>query len=139
MSSSRTCANTSSSAASLRCPATWTRSAASCAPAPTSRRFPSRTTSRKPSATLYGVARTIAVPAGAVDTSGSEAEDAWNTLWFSLADLTHKVFYFQSTSSPNSYWVEFRKLNLAPGSPIRAIDAYDPKLSGEISAALTSK
>jgi choloylglycine hydrolase len=94
---------------------------------------------REAVADIYGVARTIAVPHGAVDTSGSEAEDSWTTLWFSIADLTHKVFYFQSTSSPNSYWVEFRKLKLAPGSPIRAVDAYAPALSGEISALLNSK
>jgi choloylglycine hydrolase len=86
---------------------------------------------------VYSVARNIAVPYGAHDTSGSETTDTWPTLWSTLADLTNKVYYFQSSQSPNLFWVDFSKLDLKEGSPARTIDAYNPTLAGEVSLALT--
>jgi choloylglycine hydrolase len=87
-------------------------------------------------ADLSGVARTVMTPPGAVPIPGSNPETSWHTLWMSVADLTNKVFYFQSASSPNAYRVEFAKLNLAHGSPVLCADAYDQTLSGEISSRL---
>lgn len=91
---------------------------------------------RGAAAGVYSVARNVAVPFGAEDTSSSVSTDTWPTLWFGIADLTHGVYYFQSTRSPNMYWVDFAKLALDEGSPARAIDAYDPSLDGDVSAQL---
>jgi len=85
---------------------------------------------------VYGVARNIAVPYGAHDTSGSETTDTWPTLWSTLADLTNRVYYFQSSLSPNLFWVDFGKLDLSEGTPARTIEAYDPTLAGEVSGKL---
>ena len=90
-------------------------------------------------ADLSGVARTVMTPPGAVPIKGSHEGDSWHTLWMAVADLTNKTFYFQSTSSPNTYRVEFEKLNLKPGSPILTADAYDQTLSGEISSQLKAE
>ena len=87
-------------------------------------------------AELCGVARTVMTPPGAVLIPGSNPGDSWHTRWMSVADLTNKTFYFQSTTSPNPYRVEFEKLNLTPGSPVLTADAYDQALSGEISSQL---
>jgi choloylglycine hydrolase len=87
-------------------------------------------------ADLCGVARTVMTPTGAVPIPGSNPGNSWHTLWMSVADLTNKTFYFQSTSSPDSFRVEFEKLHLEPGSPILGADAYDQTLCGEISSKL---
>jgi choloylglycine hydrolase len=50
--------------------------------------------------------------------------------------VTHGVYSFQSTKSPNLFWVELAKLPFATGSPVRSIDAYDPSLDGDVSAQL---
>lgn len=84
----------------------------------------------------YSVARNVAVPFGAEDTSGSETEDSWPTRWFTLADLTHRVYYFQATTSPNLYWVDLAKLPIDEGSPVLSVDAYDAALTGDIATAL---
>jgi len=85
----------------------------------------------------YGIARNVAVPPGAVDTSGQEnVNDTWSTLWTTIADTTNGAYYFQSTRSPNLYWVDFSKLNFQAGQPILSVDAYDPSLTGEISDRL---
>jgi penicillin V acylase-like amidase (Ntn superfamily) len=91
---------------------------------------------REAVAGVYSVARTVAVPFGAEDTSSSVTTDTWPTLWFGIADLTHGVYYFQSTKSPNLYWVDFAKLSLDEGTPARGVDAYDPSLDGDVSGRL---
>lgn len=98
--------------------------------------LPQPTDIRGAVAGVYSVARTVAVPFGAEDTSSSITMDTWPTLWFGIADLTHGVYYFQSTRSPNLFWVDFGRLRLDEGSPVRVIDAYDPNLDGDVSTQL---
>lgn len=85
---------------------------------------------------VLSVIRTAMVPFGAVDTSGNEVEDAWATRWVSVADLTNKIYYFNSTSAPNIIWVDIKKLNLAEGAPVLSIDPTDIKLVGDVSNQL---
>lgn len=84
----------------------------------------------------YSVARNVAVPFGAQDSSATGAEDTWSTLWFALADTTDLTYYFQSTRSPNLYWVDLDNVDLSEGAPVLKVDAYDYTLSGEISERL---
>jgi choloylglycine hydrolase len=81
---------------------------------------------------VLSVARTVAVPYGAEDTSSSVSTDTWPTLWFSIADLSNRVYYFQTTSSPNLYWVDLKEEDLSAGQPVRAVDAYDTALVGDV-------
>ncbi|MCO5734743.1 linear amide C-N hydrolase [Rhizobium sp. SSA_523] len=85
-------------------------------------------------ADAQSVARNVAVPRGAKDTSGSNAEDAWPTLWFTLADSTHGTYYFHSATSPSLYWVELTAIDFAPNSGERGIDAYALSLNGDITS-----
>jgi len=87
-------------------------------------------------AAAFSVLWNVAVPFGAHDTSGGNSADTWPTLWGSMADLTHKVYFFQSTRSPNLYWIDLKRINIAESAPILSIDAYDMELSGEISEKL---
>ncbi|BDV34958.1 linear amide C-N hydrolase [Methylocystis iwaonis] len=91
---------------------------------------------REAVAGAYSVIRNVAVPFGAHDTSGGDSSDTWPTLWASLADLSNKVYFFQSTKSANLFWVDLSKLNVADGAPVLDVDAYDVNLSGEISDKL---
>lgn len=91
---------------------------------------------REAVAGAYSIARNVAVPFGAEDSSATGAEDTWSTLWFTLADTTHLTYYFQSTRSPNLYWVELDNLDLSEGAPVLKVDAYDFSLNGEISGRL---
>lgn len=86
---------------------------------------------------LAGVVRTVAVPFGAVDTSGGEATDAWPTRWASLSDHTHKVFYLMPVNSPNVFWLDLAKFK-PDSQDILAVDPYAPGLSGDVSASLKS-
>jgi len=86
---------------------------------------------------MLSVIRTVMVPFGAEDTSGFEATvDAWPTRWITLTDLTHKTYYFSSTSAPNIVWVDLDKLQFTPGSPVLQLDPRDISLQGDVSAQL---
>ncbi len=84
----------------------------------------------------YSVVRNVAVPFGAHDTSGGDAADAWPTLWGSVADMTHHIYYFQSTRSPNVFWIDLSTVNTAEGATVLDVDAYDAGLSGDITNRL---
>jgi penicillin V acylase-like amidase (Ntn superfamily) len=86
---------------------------------------------------LAGVARNVAVPFGAHDTSGSDSVDTWPTRWGTIVDLTHKVFYVMPVNSPSVFWVDFAAFD-PKSSEILALDPYDVRLSGNVSAQLTS-
>lgn len=87
-------------------------------------------------ADAQALARNVAVPRGAKDTSGSSAEDAWPTLWFSVADSTNRTYFFQSASSPSAFWVDLRALHFTPDTPVLELDAYDTSLHGDITEKL---
>ena len=81
---------------------------------------------------LLSVIRTAMVPFGAEDTSGNKTVDAWPTRWVSIADLTHKIYYFNSTTTPNIIWLDLAKLNFAEGAPVLTIDPNDISLVGDV-------
>lgn len=86
---------------------------------------------------VLSVMRTVTVPFGAVDTSGNKTEDAWATRWVSVADVTNKIYYFNSTSAPNIIWLDLNKLNFAAGAKVLSVDPTDIRLKGEISKNLS--
>lgn len=85
---------------------------------------------------ILSVMRTAMVPFGAVDTSGNETEDAWPTRWVTVADVTNKIYYFNSTSAPNIVWVDLNKVNFQKGASILTIDPTDIHLEGDITPKL---
>jgi choloylglycine hydrolase len=86
---------------------------------------------------LAGIARNVAVPFGAVDTSGGESVDTWPTRWGTVVDLTHKAYYVMPANTPAVIWVDFSKLN-PQSSEILALDPYDIRLNGDVTALLKS-
>jgi choloylglycine hydrolase len=94
--------------------------------------LPSPKDVREAVAGVLSVIRTAMVPFGAIDTSGSETEDAWPTRWVSIADLTHKTFYFNSTITPNIIWLDLNKLDFQEGKAVLYIDPNNMNLVGDI-------
>lgn len=92
--------------------------------------LPEPTDNRTAVAGVLGVIRTAMVPFGAQDTADSGAQDTWPTLWVSAADLTNRVFYFNSTKSPNLFWIDL--MSLDPTGPSLVLDLDNPELSGGV-------
>ena len=85
---------------------------------------------------ILSVIRSAMVPFGAVDTSGNKTEDAWPTRWVTVADVTNKLYYFNSTSAPNIVWFDLSKINFGKDAPVLSIDPTDIHLEGDITKNL---
>lgn len=82
--------------------------------------LPKPATDRQAAADLFGLLRATSVPG--------------RTRWRAVADLTNRVFYFESAVAPGVVWVRLDRLKLACGSPVLKLDpAADPDLGGEAS------
>jgi len=77
---------------------------------------------------VLGLARNVAIPYGAPDSRFP----SYPTWWMSVADLTDRVLYFQSTRSPNVIWLALDALDFSPGSGVRALDPRDVTLVGDV-------
>ena len=54
--------------------------------------------------------------------------------WYrSIMDPGSRVYYVQTTITPNTFWVEMDKLDLKPGAAPRKLPIFDPELMGEAS------
>jgi penicillin V acylase-like amidase (Ntn superfamily) len=84
-------------------------------------------------ANVLSVIRTATVPFGAIDTSGNKTTDAWSTRWISIADLTHKVYYFNSMTTPNIVWIDLTALNFAKDAPVLSVDPNHINYVGNLS------
>jgi penicillin V acylase-like amidase (Ntn superfamily) len=74
---------------------------------------------RETIAYLMSVMRNISAPFGASDPLRPNISA---TRWRTVADLTNRVYYFESTISPNVIWVFLDKLKLTEGSPVLKLD-----------------
>ncbi len=86
-----------------------------------------------------GVIRTAQVPFGAVSTAEVKTEDAWPTRWISAADVTNKIYYFHSVTSPNVAWLDLNTLKFDKNSPITRLNIHNQAFMGDITEALEKK
>ncbi|MGL5783943.1 MAG: linear amide C-N hydrolase [Alphaproteobacteria bacterium] len=95
---------------------------------------PSQTYDNQAVASVLSVIRSVSVPLGI--TTPNEPNIA-STLWRTIADQKNLVYYFDSSTRPNTFWVDLRKLNFAEGAPVLKLDmAKGQVYSGEISSFL---
>jgi penicillin V acylase-like amidase (Ntn superfamily) len=85
-------------------------------------------------ASVLGVIRGVSVPLGI--TTPNEPNIA-STLWRTISDQKNRVYYFDSSTSPNVFWVDFQKLNFNKDTPVMKLDMAKGQIySGEVSSAL---
>jgi penicillin V acylase-like amidase (Ntn superfamily) len=93
--------------------------------------LPKPTNTREAIAGVLSVERNVAQPFGTPDPAHP---DISATRWRTVCDLTDKVYYFESTTSPNIIWVKLDKLEFSKGAPIRKLDLINkPDRIGDVS------
>ncbi len=93
--------------------------------------LPKPESKRETVAYLMSVMRNVSAPFGVADPLRPNIS---TTRWRAIADLTSKVYYFESTTSPNVIWVSLNKLHLQDGgSPLELNLANDLDLAGDVS------
>lgn len=81
-------------------------------------KLPQSTDERQAVAGVFSVMRNVSVPWGMAD---EQHPNIAPTYWRSVADSTNKIYYFEAALSPNVVWINLNKVNLGPGSGVRAV------------------
>jgi penicillin V acylase-like amidase (Ntn superfamily) len=69
-------------------------------------------------ASVFSVIRNVSVPFGI---STPDKPNISSTLWRTVADQKNKVYYFESTLTPNIFWVQLDKIDFSPSAPVRKL------------------
>ncbi|ULN46541.1 linear amide C-N hydrolase [Mycolicibacterium goodii] len=86
-------------------------------------------------ASVMAVMRNVSVPFGAPYGEFG----VYNTEYRTVCDLTHKLYFFELSTSPSTIWVEFDHLELPPAGQAVAIDPYDETLAGNVTDRFTPR
>ena len=79
---------------------------------------PGATYANQAVASVMSVMRTTSTPYG-LHTEGEPNNSS--TLWRTVADQKNLVYVFDSATSPNAFWVEFKDLDFKEGAPVKKL------------------
>jgi len=85
-------------------------------------------------ASVLSVIRAVSVPLGI--TTPNQPNIA-STLWRTVSDQKNLVYYFDSSTTPNAFWVDLHKLDFKQDAPVLKLAMAEGQIySGEVSASL---
>lgn len=94
---------------------------------------PDRSFTYQAVASVMGVMRSVSVPLGI--TTPNEPNIS-STIWRTVADQKNLVYYFDSATRPNTFWVSLTQLDLKPGASVKKLTIQNGEVfSGETAAA----
>jgi choloylglycine hydrolase len=93
---------------------------------------PDHTYANQAVASVLSVMRSVSVPLG-VTTPGQP--NIASTLWRTVADHKNKVYFFDSSTSPNTFWVPLTDLDFSPGAPVKKLKLAGGKIHSGNAAA----
>ncbi|EPX99227.1 hypothetical protein C404_04530 [Ralstonia sp. AU12-08] len=85
-------------------------------------------------ASVLSVIRNVSVPFG-ISTPGEP--NISSTRWRTVVDHKRMLYFFESALTPNTFWVDLKKVDFSNGSPVRKLDLGANQrntFSGEVSA-----
>lgn len=80
--------------------------------------LPGTSNYRQAVAGVFSVMRNVSVPLGI---SIPSQPNIASTRWRTVADQKNRVYYFESTLSPDIFWIDLKKLDFSPESKIRKL------------------
>ena len=80
---------------------------------------------------VLSLQRAVSVPLGI---STPNEPNISSTIWRTVADQKNLIYYFDSATRPNTFWIELAKIDLKTGAPVRKlIVSHGEVFSGEVS------
>lgn len=81
-------------------------------------------------ASVMSVMRSVSVPLGI---STRNEPNIASTIWRTAADHRNLVYFFDSATRPNTFWVSLAKVDLKPGAPVKKLTIANGEIfSGEV-------
>lgn len=94
---------------------------------------PDRSFQNQALASLLGIVRGVSVPLGITTPS---APNIASTIWRTVADSKNRIYYFDSATSPNIFWVDLGELDFSGTGGIQRLDVAGGNiLSGDQASA----
>lgn len=81
--------------------------------------LPQTSDTRQAVAGIFSVIRNASVPLGI---SIPDQPNISSTRWRTVSDQKNKVYYYESTSYPNVFWVEMKDIDFSAGAPVMMLD-----------------
>jgi penicillin V acylase-like amidase (Ntn superfamily) len=69
-------------------------------------------------ASVFSVIRNASVPFGI---SSEEEPNISSTRWRSVSDQKHLVYYFETAFTPNTFWVNLKRVDFGENNPVRRL------------------
>ncbi|AJJ61711.1 Choloylglycine hydrolase [Yersinia aldovae] len=93
---------------------------------------PNQSFSYQAVAGVLSVQRAVSVPLGITT---PDQPNISSTIWRTVADQKNLMYYFDSATRPNTFWVDLKKLNLATGAEVKKLTIEHGEIfTGEVSA-----
>lgn len=86
---------------------------------------PNQTFSNQALASVLSIMRSVSVPLGI---SVPNEPNIASTLWRTVSDQKDRIYYFDSSTSPNAFWVPLSDLNFTPGAPVKKLTLTGGKI-----------
>jgi penicillin V acylase-like amidase (Ntn superfamily) len=90
--------------------------------------LPETDSARQAVAAVLAIVRSVSVPFGAP----YEGFGIYNTEYRTATNLTDKRYFFELTTSPNVFWANLPKFNLARGASVMILNPDNIELSGDV-------
>lgn len=85
-------------------------------------------------ASVFSVIRNVSVPYGI---STANQPNISSTRWRTVVDHKRMLYFFESALTPNTFWVDLKKVDFSSGAPVKRLDLGKDQrntFSGEVSA-----
>lgn len=73
-------------------------------------------------ASVLSVIRSVSVPLGITT---PDQPNISSTVWRVVADQKNKIYYFDSATSPNVFWINLQQLDFSPNAPVKKLSLTD--------------
>ncbi|WP_145514840.1 linear amide C-N hydrolase [Yersinia massiliensis] len=96
--------------------------------------IPKYTDKQLATASVLSVIRSVSVPYGI---STPDEPNISSTRWRTLSDQKNKIYYFESTLMPNTFWVDFNKVDFSKSAEVKKLKINTPQAiqyTGDVSA-----
>jgi penicillin V acylase-like amidase (Ntn superfamily) len=81
-------------------------------------------------ASVVSVQRSVSVPLGITT---PDQPNISSTIWRTVSDQKNLIYYFDSATRPNTFWISLAKLDLRPGAPVKKLTIQNGEVfSGEV-------
>lgn len=87
--------------------------------------IPQATDRRTAISSVFSVIRNVSVPLGI---STPNEPNISSTRWRTVSDQKNMMYYFESTLSPNIFWVNFENVDFSKGAPVKKLDLLGGKI-----------